>query len=105
VINYELPDVPETYVHRIGRTARAGATGRAISLCAGDERDSLRGIEKLIRRSVPVVGSTPPPLRAEARPAPRPQHGHRGQQARPHGQRSDGQRSQPSRRRRMRRRA
>jgi ATP-dependent RNA helicase RhlE len=56
VINYELPEVPETYVHRIGRTARAGATGIAISLCASDERDQLRGIERLIRRSVPVVG-------------------------------------------------
>jgi ATP-dependent RNA helicase RhlE len=60
VINYELPDVPETYVHRIGRTARAGASGRAISLCAHDERDSLRGIEKLIRRSLSVVGAVPP---------------------------------------------
>jgi ATP-dependent RNA helicase RhlE len=72
VINYELPDVPETYVHRIGRTARAGASGTAISLCAHDERDSLRGIEKLIRRNVPVVGSSPPPHR-ETRSAPRPQ--------------------------------
>ena len=55
VINYELPEVPETCVHRIGRTARAGASGVAISLCASDEREQLRGIEKLIRRSVPVA--------------------------------------------------
>ena len=55
VINYELPEVPETYVHRIGRTARAGATGIAISLCASGERDHLRGIEKLIQRSLPIA--------------------------------------------------
>jgi ATP-dependent RNA helicase RhlE len=60
VINYELPEVPETYVHRIGRTARAGASGIAISLCASDERDQLRGIERLIRRSVPVAGGRAP---------------------------------------------
>jgi len=60
VINYELPEVPETYVHRIGRTARAGASGVAVSLCASDEREQLRGIEKLIRQRVPVAA---PPLR------------------------------------------
>jgi ATP-dependent RNA helicase RhlE len=57
VINYELPEVPETYVHRIGRTARAGASGVAISLCSSEERTHLRGIEKLIRRSVPVAAA------------------------------------------------
>jgi ATP-dependent RNA helicase RhlE len=57
VINYELPEVPETYVHRIGRTARAGASGIAISLCASDERAQLKGIEKLIRRAVPVASA------------------------------------------------
>jgi ATP-dependent RNA helicase RhlE len=55
VINYDLPNVPESYVHRIGRTARAGATGVAISLCDGEERAFLRGIEKLIRAKVPVM--------------------------------------------------
>src|SRR5262245_5150796 len=59
VINYELPEVPETYVHRIGRTARAGASGVAISLCASDEREQLRGIERLIRGTVPVAGRAP----------------------------------------------
>jgi ATP-dependent RNA helicase RhlE len=59
VINYELPEVPETYVHRIGRTARAGASGIAISFCASDEREQLRGIEKLIRRKVDVIGHEP----------------------------------------------
>jgi ATP-dependent RNA helicase RhlE len=55
VINYDLPNVAESYVHRIGRTARAGATGVAISLCDGEERAFLRGIEKLIRAKVPVM--------------------------------------------------
>ena len=55
VINYDLPNVPESYVHRIGRTARAGAAGVAISLCDNEERAFLRGIEKLIRARVPVM--------------------------------------------------
>jgi ATP-dependent RNA helicase RhlE len=55
VINFDLPHVPESYVHRIGRTARAGAEGVAIAFCAGDERSLLRDIEKTIRMSVPVV--------------------------------------------------
>jgi ATP-dependent RNA helicase RhlE len=54
VVNYELPDVPERYVHRIGRTARAGAAGAAISLCDANERDQLRDIERLIRQSIPA---------------------------------------------------
>jgi len=49
--NFELPEVPEAYVHRIGRTARAGATGRAISLCDNAERPLLRAIEKLTRQT------------------------------------------------------
>lgn len=52
VVNYELPDVPEDYVHRIGRTARAGASGRAISLCDVAERSLLRSIERLTRQSI-----------------------------------------------------
>jgi ATP-dependent RNA helicase RhlE len=55
VINYELPNVPESYVHRIGRTARAGATGIAISLCDSSERAFLRDIEKLTRQNLIVV--------------------------------------------------
>jgi len=54
VFNFELPNVPEQYVHRIGRTARAGADGIAISFCADDERPYLRDIEKLTRQKVPV---------------------------------------------------
>jgi len=55
VVNFDLPNVPETYVHRIGRTARAGAEGIAISLCDAEEVASLRDIEKLIRMSIPAV--------------------------------------------------
>ena len=55
VINYELPDVPESYVHRIGRTARAGAAGVAISFCDAGDRGNLRGIERLIRQSLPLM--------------------------------------------------
>ena len=57
VINYDLPNVPESYVHRIGRTARAGATGVAISLCDGSERAFLKSIEKLTRNRVPVMAA------------------------------------------------
>ena len=53
VVNYELPNVPESYVHRIGRTARAGATGVAISLCSNDERSLLKDIQKLTRQTIP----------------------------------------------------
>jgi len=53
VINYDLPNEPHTYVHRIGRTARAGAAGDAVSFCCAEERNYLRDIERLIRKSVP----------------------------------------------------
>ena len=53
VINYELPNVPEAYVHRIGRTARAGATGVAISLCCDDERNLLKDIQRTTRQTIP----------------------------------------------------
>jgi ATP-dependent RNA helicase RhlE len=59
VINYELPNVAESYVHRIGRTARAGADGVALSFCDVEERAYLRDIERLIRRTVPVVPDHP----------------------------------------------
>jgi ATP-dependent RNA helicase RhlE len=54
VLNYELPNVPETYVHRIGRTGRAGASGIALSFCSSEERSYLKDIEKLIKKSIPV---------------------------------------------------
>ena len=56
VINFEIPNVPEQYVHRIGRTGRAGASGIAISLCDGEERAYLLDIERTIRHSIPVAG-------------------------------------------------
>jgi ATP-dependent RNA helicase RhlE len=59
VVNFELPNIPESYVHRIGRTARAGAAGAAYSFCAADERDFLRDIEKLIRQEIEQVTDHP----------------------------------------------
>jgi ATP-dependent RNA helicase RhlE len=59
VVNFEIPDEPESYVHRIGRTARAGASGVALSFCDSEERASLRDIERLIRAAVPVVADHP----------------------------------------------
>jgi ATP-dependent RNA helicase RhlE len=110
VINYELPNIPESYVHRIGRTARAGASGVAIALCAPDEREYLRDIERLIARKLDVVSPPAGMERSSSRapierdgevradtPERRPVHGrphHNG--ARPHrdagprGARADG---------------
>lgn len=59
VINYDLPNIPETYVHRIGRTARAGMEGQAISFCDAEELPWLKDIQKLIRQTVPVVEDHP----------------------------------------------
>ena len=59
VVNYELPNVPESYVHRIGRTARAGASGIAVSFCNGEERAYLEDIERLTRRAITVMGTEP----------------------------------------------
>lgn len=82
VINFELPNIPESYVHRIGRTARAGASGIALSFCAKDERPFLRDIERLTRLNVPVLplpeGFSPSPadireVEPASRPAQRPQ--------------------------------
>jgi len=65
VVNFDLPNVPETYVHRIGRTARAGAAGVAISLCDAEEAAYLRDIEKLIRMSIPATDQRRFPRQAE----------------------------------------
>jgi ATP-dependent RNA helicase RhlE len=73
VINFDLPNIPESYVHRIGRTARAGADGIAISLCSHDELPFLRDIEKLIRMAIPATGQS-----AQPRPAQRPAQQHHG---------------------------
>ena len=77
VFNFDLPEVPETYVHRIGRTGRAGAEGVAISFCSPEEKEYLAGIEKLNRKKIPVLELPELGERAEAaapaRPAPRPE--------------------------------
>ena len=59
VVNFDVPEVPETYVHRIGRTARAGASGMALTFCESEERADLRNIEKLTRQAIPVVEGHP----------------------------------------------
>ena len=64
VVNYDLPNVPQDYIHRIGRTGRAGAEGEAISLVCVDEHAFLRDIERLIKRSIPrhvIPGFEPDP--------------------------------------------
>ena len=80
VINYDLPNIPESYVHRIGRTARAGAEGVAISFCDHEEAPFLRDIERLIRMAIPSTnrrtGGRPNPAPQQARHGGRPQHGH-----------------------------
>jgi ATP-dependent RNA helicase RhlE len=85
VVNYELPEVAESYVHRIGRTARAGSNGIALAFCAGDERHLLRDIEKTIGLSIPVIDNHP----FHAAPGSRPS-GHRPAQHRDNGHRGNG---------------
>ena len=62
VINFNLPNIPETYVHRIGRTGRAGLSGIAISFCEMEEIPYLRAIEKMIKKSIPVAADHPDPM-------------------------------------------
>ena len=62
MINYDLPNVPETYVHRIGRTGRAGLGGRAISFSDIEEKEYVKDIEKLIGKTIPVVEDHPFPM-------------------------------------------
>ena len=81
VYNFELPNVPDVYVHRIGRTARAGRDGTAVSFCAPAEFGDLRAIQKTIGATIPVAGGTPP---EPERGAPRAQEG-RPQQRRHRG--------------------
>jgi ATP-dependent RNA helicase RhlE len=81
VVNFDLPNVPESYVHRIGRTARAGAEGIAISLCDGEETAFLRDIEKLIRMSIPVTDKRSHPGRDEPRDGKRQEGKQSGKQA------------------------
>jgi len=107
VINYDLPNVPETYVHRIGRTARAGAAGQAISFCEQEERPYLVDIERLIKQHIDRVldhghpPSQPPPPPTDLAPRTRSQPasprragggGRRGSPGRGHGRRGAGRR-------------
>ncbi|MBB1499001.1 DEAD/DEAH box helicase [Paracoccus sp. MC1862] len=89
IYNYDLPNVPENYVHRIGRTARAGRDGRAVAFCAPAEAGELRAIEKAMKAAIPVIGGEPPVgIPAAPRPSGRP--------ARPG--RPEGQHKRPARR-------
>jgi len=96
VINFDLPDVPEQYVHRIGRTARAGATGIAIAFCGPDERGNLRDIERTTRQKI-AVAALPVDFTATAeafrrlKPAPKAQPQRSSTKA---DRRNDGQRRQ-----------
>ena len=94
VINFDLPNVPESYVHRIGRTARAGREGVAISLVSADEMAFLRDIQKLIRVTIPASGEAPRGVAATARNEPagrRVANGHRA-----NGHRSKGETAGPA---------
>jgi len=89
VINFELPNVPETYVHRIGRTGRAGASGISLSFCDEEEKEYLHDIEKLIGKTIPVIENHPYAMVHVGMPRPQPaqrqpkatqngnKHGHR----------------------------
>jgi ATP-dependent RNA helicase RhlE len=102
VVNYELPNVPEDYVHRIGRTARAGSTGAAVSLVSPDEVSLLRDIEKVLKRTVDFA-PTPAfeikegthPTRAERSGEPREHSPHQDPRRRPEHRRSRGQQRGP----------
>ncbi|QHI69922.1 DEAD/DEAH box helicase [Tichowtungia aerotolerans] len=102
VVNYDLPEEPETYVHRIGRTARAGTDGDAVSFCSARERDWLRQIEKMICKEVPVdlthkyhSETARRATGSDARPEPKGRQGRRRSGGRPSG----GGNRRPSRRR------
>lgn len=68
VINFDLPNIPETYVHRIGRTGRAGESGKSYSFCSADERDYVLAIQRLTHITIPVVAEHPYPLDPNAKP-------------------------------------
>jgi len=99
VVNYDLPNIPEDYVHRIGRTGRAGATGEAVSLVCVDEHQMLKDIERLIKQTLPrhVIPGFEPDLNAKAQPiqlrSGAPGHGNRG--GRPGGSRGGNGQGQP----------
>ncbi|MCC5813114.1 MAG: DEAD/DEAH box helicase [Leptospira sp.] len=83
VINFELPNIPESYVHRIGRTGRAGANGIAIGFCDAEEKAYLKDIQKLIGKEIPVISDHPYPLMKHdvVKASPKPQRPPRSQRA------------------------
>jgi ATP-dependent RNA helicase RhlE len=85
VVNYELPNVPEDYVHRIGRTGRAGALGQAVSLVSPDEAGLLRDIERLLKNTVPFVQAPAFKIVESAAPSPDRPKPAQAQERRPHG--------------------
>ncbi len=87
VYNFDMPNVPENYVHRIGRTARAGASGTSVSFCSPGEMGEFQAIEKMLKKPVPVIGGAPWAADLVAA-APKP--GHKPQGQRPQGQRPGG---------------
>ncbi|HWA34326.1 MAG TPA: DEAD/DEAH box helicase [Cyclobacteriaceae bacterium] len=92
VINFELPNIPETYVHRIGRTGRAGASGIAVSFCDFDEREFLRDIHKLIAKNIPVVEDHPYHSTGNAPATIAPTRAHNGQSHNQRGSQQNGAR-------------
>src|SRR6056297_1367481 len=109
VINYEIPNIPETYVHRIGRTGRAGADGTALSFCDAVEKDYLRDIEKLIGKKIPIIDEHDFPLEDHNPPVPEKQQSRKSGNNRSRGglnnqkKRRSGQKSGSSGNRRVRR--
>lgn len=103
VVNYDLPNVPDNYVHRIGRTARAGREGEAITLCAADEVDLLLQIQKVMKIEIPVASGEMPEPVAPAKP--NRGGGNRRGRGKPQGGAPKGGNGQANRRRRPRRRA
>ncbi|PIZ05456.1 MAG: DEAD/DEAH box helicase, partial [Flavobacteriales bacterium CG_4_10_14_0_8_um_filter_32_5] len=99
VINYDIPNIPETYVHRIGRTGRASASGISISFCDVEERPYLRDIEKLIRQKVPVIANHPflDESKEDSTQTKKPQNNNRPKQAESNNNRNNWRRNKSQR--------
>ncbi len=96
VVNFDLPNIPETYVHRIGRTGRAGASGIAISFCDEEEKVYLKDIQKLIGKKIPIVESHPFPLGMAVEQAEQPAATRPTKSARPEREAKSENRKQPA---------
>ena len=107
VVNYDIPGDPDTYVHRIGRTGRAGASGRAITFVTPDDEEELRDIEKRIQRRIPTLDGAPEPVRRAVTPPPQPRQkqvqNHPGQKTAERRPREESPREQGESRNRKRR--